>query len=269
MLTCGVDIGSANVKAALLGEGSLIDTCIKASGRNPEAEADGMIETIADRNALSTKDIACVIFAGSGYVNSGFMERSITEAGAAALGAVFLFPSARTVIDIGAEKALVTRCDRAGTVINSVSSDGCAAFGGVFLEEMAQVMDIGTEELGSISRSSGHAAVIASQCTVLAKDEVSAMIMSGVALPEVVRAVHDSLARRITSLVDRVGIEEDVILTGGSAVNEGLAHSLGRILKNDVMVPDNAEFVSAIGAAVAAARWQRCGPGSRGRAENG
>jgi len=66
-----------------------------------------------------------------------------------------------------------------------------------------------------------------------------------------------------------VGIEKDVILTGGSAVNEGLADSLDRILKNDVMVPEKAQFASAIGAAAAAVRWHRCESGNGEMEENG
>jgi benzoyl-CoA reductase subunit D len=61
------------------------------------------------------------------------------------------------------------------------------------------------------------------------------------------------MAARISSLVRRVGLQEKVLLIGGTARSLGLVESLRRELGVEVHVPREPEFVSAIGAALSAA----------------
>ncbi len=70
---------------------------------------------------------------------------------------------------------------------------------------------------------------------------------------DIARAVHDAIASRIISMVRRVGINKDIALVGGVSYNPGFVDSLNRGLEMDVIVPDNPEFVGALGAAIIAA----------------
>ena len=70
---------------------------------------------------------------------------------------------------------------------------------------------------------------------------------------DISRAVHDSIADRIMSMVRRVGIEKEVMLIGGVAYNVGFISSLNRGLNLEVVVPDHPEYVGALGAALTAA----------------
>jgi bzd-type benzoyl-CoA reductase Q subunit len=53
-------------------------------------------------------------------------------------------------------------------------------------------------------------------------------------------------------MVRRVGVEEKVTLIGGMARNPGFVASIKRSLETDVFVPENPEFVAALGAALTA-----------------
>jgi activator of 2-hydroxyglutaryl-CoA dehydratase len=52
----------------------------------------------------------------------------------------------------------------------------------------------------------------------------------------------------------RLGIQRDVVLVGGVAKNIGFIESLKRTLGVDLLVPDEPEFVGALGAALAPSR---------------
>jgi len=55
-------------------------------------------------------------------------------------------------------------------------------------------------------------------------------------------------------MVLRVGVERDVVLIGGVALNTGFIAPLNRELRVDVIVPEYPEFVSALGAAYIATK---------------
>ena len=67
------------------------------------------------------------------------------------------------------------------------------------------------------------------------------------------RAVHDAIADRIASMARRVGLEKEIMLIGGLARNVGFVASLKRELETEIIIPENPEFVSALGAALLAA----------------
>ena len=64
--------------------------------------------------------------------------------------------------------------------------------------------------------------------------------------------MHRALAAQIHSLAERVGIEEDLVLTGGGATDAGLIMALEDSLKIPVRVPPEPLFTAALGAALLA-----------------
>ena len=69
---------------------------------------------------------------------------------------------------------------------------------------------------------------------------------------DIARAVLDSIASRIGCLIRTVGVEGKVVFVGGLAGNVGLVDSLRRNIGVDLLVPDEPEFVGALGAALIA-----------------
>ena len=91
------------------------------------------------------------------------------------------------------------------------------------------------------------------QCAVFAESEVVSLLHAKTAKEDIARAIHDAIAGRISSLAKTVGLEEDVILIGGLARNTGFVDSLNRSLELEPSIPDEPEFVGALGAALIAA----------------
>jgi benzoyl-CoA reductase subunit D len=80
------------------------------------------------------------------------------------------------------------------------------------------------------------------------------LIHQKVSKGDIAKAVHDGISTRITSMVRRVGVEKDVVLVGGVSKNPGFVASLKHHLEVDkILIPDEPEFVGALGAALAAA----------------
>lgn len=189
---------------------------------------------------------------GAGRKDCALTDREITEVGAAARGGVHLHPSCRTVVDVGAEEGRAVRCDEHGKVIDFAYNEKCAAGAGAFAEGMARALQVSVEELGPLSLTSQLAVQMNAQCAVFAESEVVTLIHNKTPRADIARAVLDAIASRIVSMIRKVGFEKDVVLSGGVALNPGFVAAMNRALETSVIVPDDPEYVGALGAAVAA-----------------
>ena len=73
----------------------------------------------------------------------------------------------------------------------------------------------------------------------------------GAAKEDILAGIHKSIAGKISSLMDRVGLEEECAISGGGALNVGLIKSI-EDLGVKLLVPSRPQFVNALGAAIMA-----------------
>ena len=92
------------------------------------------------------------------------------------------------------------------------------------------------------------------QCAVFAESEVVTLVHAKTPKEDMAKAVHDAIASRITSMVRKIGVEKDVALIGGVAKNKGFVKSLADDLEVDLKLPEDPEYVTALGAAIAASQ---------------
>jgi benzoyl-CoA reductase subunit D len=193
---------------------------------------------------------------------TGSGAKAITEADvrvndikAMATAAVFCFPKARTVADVGAEETRTAKCDEKGNVIDFAINEKCAAGAGAFLEAMARALETSLEELGPLALSSDRAIPMNSQCTIFAESEVVGLIHAKTEKKDISKAIHDAMASRIASMIRRIGVNPDIVMIGGVARNPGFVTAIERELGVDeVFIPEDPEFAAALGAAVAASQ---------------
>jgi benzoyl-CoA reductase subunit D len=252
VITAGIDVGAKTVKVIILKDGQILSRAKVLVGFDQRASAEGAFEEALRLARLSSEEIGHVTATGVGRKEVPFAETDITEVGAAAKGATFLFPSARTIIDVGAEEGRAVKCDETGKIKDFAINEKCAAGAGAFVEAMSRALEIKLEEMGEISLLSKKAVPMNAQCTVFAESEVVSLIHAKTPKEDIARAIHDAIASRIASMVRRVGVEREVALIGGVAKNIGFVDSLRRSLGVDLLVPDEPEFVCALGAALVA-----------------
>jgi len=143
--------------------------------------------------------------------------------------------------------------DADGKVLDFVINERCAAGAGSFTEAMARALEIEVEEIGPLSLNSTEAVPMNAQCAVFAESEVVTLVHQKMSKENIARAIHDAIASRISSMARRLSIEQDIVLVGGMANNVGFVDSLKRELNMDVTIPEDPEYVAALGAARVAA----------------
>jgi activator of 2-hydroxyglutaryl-CoA dehydratase len=92
---------------------------------------------------------------------------------------------------------------------------------------------------------------ISNTCTVFAEPEVTARLAEGAGVPEIVAGLHQAIAVRVVNMTRRLGIEKDVIVTGGGAKNAGLIKAIERVQGLAVLTPPEPLITGALGAALA------------------
>jgi len=251
VITAGIDVGGKDVKVLLLKDKEVIAKTKAPGGFEQKRITEILLEQVMETAGLTRGEIAGIGVTGSGMKYALPHEAEITEIGAAAKGASFIFPSAKTVVDCGAEDARAMKCDN-GKAIDFVTNDKCAAGAGAFTESMARALDVTLEDFGRIALNSTRAVPINAQCAVFAESEVVSLINSKVAKEDISNAVNSALAERVTSMVKRIGIEKDVVVIGGLAKNGGFVEGLKKGFNTDIFLPEDPEYVGALGAALAA-----------------
>jgi predicted CoA-substrate-specific enzyme activase len=255
MIVGGCDVGSATGKAVVMQDGKIVSYVIIPSTTKPEVTArTAMDEAVSKAGLSSIQDLGFIVGTGYGRLKVPFANENVSEITCHARGANWMSPSVRTVVDIGGQDCKVMSIGDNGKVLEFVMNDRCAAGTGRFFEAMARVLHTGLDGLSSLALEGKDPATISSQCSVFAESEVVTLVNEGMDLADIVAGLHASIARRLNSMVRRVGLVEDVALTGGCAKNAGLAKALEEKLGVTVKkLPQDPQIAGAVGAALIAA----------------
>jgi len=252
MITAGIDMGAKNIKVVILKDGEIIGKSNVSTGFDQAGSARKGLEAASRAAGIEISTIEHITATGAGRKAAPNANSDITEVGADARGAIFRVGDARTVIDVGAEEGRGIKIDAAGKVLDFAVNEKCAAGAGSFAESMSRALEISLVEFGELSLKSERTIPMNAQCTVFAESEVVSLLHAQTPKEDIARAVCDAIASRITAMVRRVGIEQNVALIGGVAYNMGFLNSLKRSLNCDIIVPEEPEYVGAIGAALVA-----------------
>lgn len=250
MYTMGIDIGSTTSKCVIMEDGRhmkagiLLRAGIGTSGA-VQAVAGALLEAGLSDEEIASKTVTGygrTMFSGADYVSS--------ELTCHAIGGRFIYPDLRTLIDIGGQDAKVIALDESGKMKNFLMNDKCAAGTGRFLDVMANILQMDVDELGECAAKSKSPASISSTCTVFAESEVISQLAHGTEIPDVVAGICTSVASRVAAFAKRVGIVEQVCISGGVARNSGVVEALEKQLEVPVACSEHAQLFGAIGAAI-------------------
>ena len=252
MLSCGIDMGAKTIKVVLLEDNQIRAQNLIMTGKDKEALAEQAYDEALKKAKLTRNDIKRVIATGLGRKRVPFADDTITVPSADAKGIIWYLPTVRTVIDVGAEEGRAIRCDEKGTLKDFATNEKCAAGAGTFVEVTARTMEVKLEEMGELSLKSKEKIDMNAQCAVFAESELVSLIHRKIPKVDIIRSVHEAMAGRIDSLARTIEVEKDVALIGGVAKNIGFVDCLKRSLEVDILVPEEPEFVGALGAAIIA-----------------
>jgi len=248
----GVDIGSTMTKVVVTGKaGDLLSVIKGPTGAGYRQLANEVMRQALEQAGLRIDDVSYIVATGYGRLSVPFADRQITELSCHARGVYSLFPGVRTAIDIGGQDAKCLKIDN-GRLVSFVMNDKCAAGTGRFLEVTAATLGIKLEDMGEISLKATRKIQISNLCTIFAQQEVVALLSRGEKLENIIAGLHDALASRVAALARRLGIEPDLVLTGGVAKNIGMVKAMKESLGCEILVPEEPLITGALGAAILA-----------------
>lgn len=252
MIGAGIDIGAENIKLAIIENDRLLAYVVVPSGWDTKTSLHNAFTSIEQEAGINIGSINRIGATGMGRDSVSSATVYATDSTCSARGIVWLLPSARTVIDIGAEQTQVFNLDASGKILEYVRNDSCAAGAGAFITEMASALEIQISELGKLSLSAKKELTLNSTCAVFAESEVVSLINEGIEIADICRAICNSIAGKVNSLLHGINIKKDIAFIGGVAGSAEIVESIQNKLKIELIVPEEPRIVSAIGAALLA-----------------
>jgi (R)-2-hydroxyacyl-CoA dehydratese activating ATPase len=252
-IAAGVDVGSMQTKAILLGDDGTVKILARAltdTGANVRKAAEQAFEQCCRTAGIAPAEVGFVVGTGYGRYKISFGNTQMTEISCHAKGAHFLCPNTRTVIDMGGQDAKAISVGPSGEVLDFVMNDKCAAGTGRFLANAADVMGLSLDEIGLVSLQAKHPVKIATVCTVFVESDILSYLAQGKRGEDILGGVHLAIAKRTLSLARRVPIEPKITMTGGVTRNVGMVRALEEVMGRPLQISPDAHFMGAVGAAI-------------------
>lgn len=250
MYTAGIDVGSATSKAVILEDSRIVAYHIMETGPASLASAEDVMEGVIAKSGLGMNDLQNIVATGYGRINVNFASQVVSEIACHAKGVNFLFPRARTILDMGGQDCKAIRINSRGDHVRFVMNDKCAAGTGRFLEIIADLLKTPLTEIGPLSLQAQQDLKISNVCTVFARSEVARHLRQGMSKAEILGGVHAAQAERTFGLIKRVGIENDFVISGGIAKNIGVVRRLEEKVGLPAFISEEPQIIGAIGAAI-------------------
>ncbi len=247
MMAIGLDIGSQTIKLVVWKNGAVVLTRKELTSHDPLAVCRELLKNTPGGPLRATGY-------GRHLVKEYLQCETISEIKAFALGARAVFPSCRTILDIGGQDTKAISLTADGRIDKFHMNDKCAAGTGRFLEIMATALGLSLEDFMTEALAAKTSHPINSMCTVFAESEVISTIARGTARPAIALGIHQAIAARAVSLLERVSITDDILFAGGVALNRCIQKEIENKLGRKVHAPDAPQIIGALGCALLAAK---------------
>lgn len=253
VIVAGIDSGAVSSKTMILLDGEPY-AFSQVKTRTPKEAASGALEAALAETDLKRENIHYIMATGRGRAQVPFAHDTISEIACGAAGAVHIWgPSVRTVLDAGGESCKVIHCTEKGRATAFLWNDKCAAGIGRYMETFADLVKKEVTEIGDIALRCDQFPKLSDFCAVYAQSEALDLMKSEVSVEQVIAAYHNAMAKRISTLVSRFGMEKDFVVIGGLAGNPAIMNGLETILEVSSLAPKpewDTAFTTALGAAL-------------------
>ena len=256
MLYAGVDIGSTTSKAALVDEdGREVMFTTIMTEFNRTASGEKVLQDVLEKADASIEDVAYIVSTGYGRKAFEWADKNIPEIIAHAVGTEYVYPGARTIIDIGGQDSKVIELDAGGNVDKFGMNDKCAAGTGRFFEVLThRLLGVEMEELSDLILKATKPVEISSMCTIFAESEIISHLSQNIPVEDIAAGTGMSIARRIIAQgkAARISFLEPIVFSGGVANNKGIERIFARLLEKEVHAIEKPQSTAALGAALRA-----------------
>jgi benzoyl-CoA reductase subunit A len=220
------------------------------------------IRTAAEHAADVRLEEIGTVGTGYGRLTLPFKKEEIrSEILCHGLGAHFMFPGTRTVLDIGGQDMKAIQVDENGIVGSFQMNDRCAAGTGRYLGYIADELNLALHQLGPLASESDRPLRISSTCTVFAGTEFREKLALGHRREDILAGLHRAIILRAMSLLARSGgVHQEFTFTGGVAKNGAAVRELRQLVAEHygdgitLNIHPDSIYTGAVGAALFARR---------------
>lgn len=248
----GLDVGSTTVKLTVLDEqGNLLFSRYR---RHYSQIAANILELHKEMKEvfpdLDTAELAISGSAGLGIAESCGLQ-FVQEVFAEKVCAEKLHPHVNAVIELGGEDAKILFL---GRHFDARMNDSCAGGTGAFIDQMAALLNVNTEDMNDLAAKAKNIYTIASRCGVFAKSDIQPLLNQGAAKEDLAASIFNAVASQtVTGLAKGRPIEGNVLYLGGPLTFMScLRDSFDKILDIKGECPENSLYYVAMGAALSA-----------------
>ncbi len=262
-LFLGFDAGSTTVKLVLLDEdGNLVHSEYRSTRGDTFSIASAMLAHVWDSLPDGARIArAAVTGYGEDLLRAGLgVDEGVVETLAHAQAACAMRPDASFVLDIGGQdmKALWVRD---GAVVDAVLNEACSSGCGAFLEGTAYALGSTPDALADAALRATSPVDLGTKCTVFMSSRVKHAQKIGAALPDLGAGLAYSVVKnalyRIIGADRASSMGGCVMVQGGAFKSDAVTRAFELVCGREVIRPDVAHLMGAIGAAlVAARRWR-------------
>ena len=261
-LRLGIDIGSTTAKVVVLDRQR--QTVLFSRYRRHHAEQSKTVRQLLMEVASAFPGQAfrgAVCGSGGKPIAEAIGAHYIQEVVANAAAVRALYPNTRTAIELGGQDAKIIFFYYDEASERLIASDmrmngSCAGGTGAFIDEVASLLKIPTEEMEGLAAQGRAVHDISGRCGVFAKTDIQSVLNSGGRREDIaLSAFHAIVKQTIGGLAQGLELKAPIIFEGGPLTFDPtlvrvFAQRLG-LREEDIIRPEHPETLVARGAALA------------------
>lgn len=251
MLSLGMDIGTSTVKLVLLKNQEIEKQWMAVHHGNPFVCLKKGLYTL--ELAMDTPFSLCV----TGSNTEALLEQdsaipSLGDIPAIVEGVRWIIPQVGSVIEIGSQGARFITDLQSRAPQFSVN-EHCAGGTGSFFEDQMSRVGCKLEDYSSLVEQAQSVPRLSGRCAVFAKTDIIHRQQEGVSTPNILLGLCYAMIRNYkVTIVRRLPICKPMVFCGGVTCNAGVIRAIRDVFgltKAELIVPEEARFEAAIGAA--------------------
>ena len=256
MINIGIDLGSTTAKAVVTRGVEILFN----SYRRHNTKIKESILHILDEIKQKFPEEKTVKFCLTGSAAMGIAETQklpfIQEVIAASEVIQTKYENVRTLVDIGGEDAKIIFYEE-GKSPDIRMNGSCAGGTGAFIDQIATLLNVETQDLNALAAQSTQTYTIASRCGVFAKTDVQNLIARKVPITDIAASCFHAVALQVINALSRgIDIKPNILFIGGPLTYipelQKIMRSLVNCTEEQAFAPENSQLFPAWGSAITA-----------------
>ncbi len=260
-LNLGIDVGSTTVKVVVADPAD--NSILFSDYRRHNADQSGTLCIVLNevKNQFGENEFSAAVCGSGGQtlarcINAHFIQEVVANS----IVIRNFYRDVRVAIELGGQDAKVIFFRYEKNTGQIVPSDmrmngSCAGGTGAFIDQIAELLNVRTEDMGMLASSGETVYDISGRCGVFAKTDIQPLLNQGVSKADIALSSFHAIAKQtIGGLAQGMEIRPKVIFEGGPLTfNKTLVEVFQKRLSlsgDEIIIPGNPETIVALGAAM-------------------